>query len=296
MLLPPSIDNFVSEDHFARVVDTIVEELDTKKIEQKYSEVGRKGYHPKDLIKVLFYGYSKGERSSRKLDEKCQSDLAYMYLTVMLKPDFRTISDFRKNNIQELKRYFKDIVLICFQLGMTKLGTISIDGAKIKANASVKKTKNKEQIEEEEKVLAEEIEKILKEAEEIDKKEDKEHGKNRGDEIPEELKNKELLKKRLQEAKKSLEEEGGKKINLTDKDAKFMKERHGVIRTNYNCQIAVTDEQIIVAQDVVTEENDMKQLKPMVEQTSSNLSSPVEKVRADANYGTYDNIEYLNEI
>lgn len=293
MLLPPCIEDFVPKYHLARVIDTIVAELDTSKIEDKYSHLGRKGYYPKDLIKVIFYGYSKGERSSRKLEERCQTDTAYMYLTGMLTPDFRTISDFRKNNLEELKEYFKNIVRICHELEMIKVGIIFIDGSKIRANASVKRMKDKKKIEEMEKALEEEIEKILKEAEEIDEKEDKEFGNKRGDEIPKELENRKFLKKRLLEVKQKLEEEKVKKINLTDEDAKFMKERNGVIRTNYNCQLAVTEEQIIVAQDVVTDANDKHQLKPMVEQSGSNLSSPIKKVAADADYGTYENIEYL---
>jgi transposase len=142
-LLPPSIEDFVPEGHMARLVDEVVESLCTHEIEEKYSHLGRKAYEPKMLIKILFYGYSTGDRSSRKLARKCEMDLAYLYLGGMERPDFRTISDFRKNNLEALKGYFRDIVLFCRGAGLGRGQAVFIDGTKIRANAAAKRTKKK---------------------------------------------------------------------------------------------------------------------------------------------------------
>jgi transposase len=138
-LLPPSIEDFVPEGHMARMIDEVVEGLSTRRIEEKYSHLGRKAYEPKMLIKILFYGYFTGDMSSRKLARRCEMDLAYLYLSGMERPDFRTISNFRKNNLEELKRYFRDIVVFCREAGLGRGTAVFIDGTKIKANAAAKK-------------------------------------------------------------------------------------------------------------------------------------------------------------
>ena len=120
------------------------EQLDTSNIENKYSELGQNTYHPKILVKLLFYGYAIGERSGRMIARRIETDTAYIYLAQMYKPDFRTINDFRKNNIEELSRYFMDIVQLCKELSMVKIGQIHIDGTKIKANAANRLTKTKD--------------------------------------------------------------------------------------------------------------------------------------------------------
>ena len=99
MLLPASLHEYVPEGHLARLIHTVVEELDTTPIEMKYSDLGQHTYHPKILTKLLFYGYAVGERSGRKIARRCETDTAYMYLSQMYRPDFRTINDFRKNNL-----------------------------------------------------------------------------------------------------------------------------------------------------------------------------------------------------
>ena len=129
------------ESHLARLVDKVVEQLDTSAIENKYSELGQNTYHPKILIKLLFYGYAVGDRSGRKISCKSETDTAYMYLSQMYKPDFRTVNDFRKKNLTELSGYFVDIVRLCKELGLVSIGQINIDGTKIKANAANRRTK-----------------------------------------------------------------------------------------------------------------------------------------------------------
>jgi len=294
-LLPPSVEDFVPEGHMARLVDEVVEGLCTHEIEEKYSHLGRKAYEPKMLIKILFYGYSTGDRSSRKLARKCEMDLAYLYLSGMERPDFRTISDFRKNNLEKLKGYFRDIVLFCREAGLGRGRAVFIDGTKIRANAAAKRTKKKEKLDELIRETDAEIERIFREAKDVDEAEDREYGERRGDELPPELQKASDRRRRLDEAKKRLEAEGLKKVNVTDPDAKMMQERRGVIRPGYNGQCAVTGDGVIVAQDLVCEANDKNQLKPMVEQSQEILQGAVEQVIADAGYGTYENLEYLKK-
>ena len=293
-LLPLSINDFIPANHMARMIDELAERLDTKPIEDKYSRLGRKGYAPRMLIRLLFYGYSTGERSSRKIAGKCETDLAYMYLSGMDKPDFRTISDFRKNNIAELKSYFRDVVLFCHEAGLGRGAALFIDGTKIRANASAKKSVKKEKLDELINELDRSISDVFQEADDIDDIEDREFGDARGDELPPELRDPVERRKRLDEIKKKLDAEKAKKINLTDPDAKLMKERHGVIRPCYNCQVAVSEDGLILAQDAVCETNDTGQLESMTE-AALKLFPEKNKVVADAGYGTYDNLEYLKK-
>ena len=130
------IGELIPHDHLCRMVKEVVFSLDTEPIEAKYSFLGQNSYHPKLLLSVLFYGYATGVRSSRKLSEKCISDHMYIYLMQCYRPDYRTISDFRKNNTREIERYFVDIVRIFSELGYKNVGKIYLDGTKIKGNAS----------------------------------------------------------------------------------------------------------------------------------------------------------------
>ena len=293
-LLPPSVEDFIPAGHLARLVDEVVSKLDLDPIEQKYSYLGRKGYAPSVLVKIIFYGYAIGERSSRVLARRCETDLAYMFLAEMERPDFRTISDFRKNNLAELKALFRDIVVLCQKMGLGCGGRLFIDGSKILANAAAKRTKDEKKLNEYRVELQKAIDDAFAEAERVDEEEDREYGDRRGDELPEELRKKADRLRKIDEAIRRLKEEGEKSINLTDPDAKKMKTRGG-IRPGYKAQAVVTGDGVIVAQDVVCEANDLNQLKPMTELAETVLTEPLSKVIADGGYGTYDNLGYLKE-
>jgi len=213
-LLPPNLEDYVPEGHMTRLIYEIVEGLDTSQIESKYSELGQNTYHPKILLKLLFYGYATGVRSGRKIAARCESDTAYMYLSEMYRPDFRTINDFRKNNLKEIEGYFVEIIRLCKELGMIKIGEISIDGTKMKANASAMKTLALASYQEWLNNIEQEIKEILKEAEETDQREDSIYGKNRGDELPEGIRVKEALKTKIKEVLTKFKNEE-EKINLT---------------------------------------------------------------------------------
>ena len=244
------------------------------------------------MIKLLFYGYAIGERSGRKIASKCETDTAYIYLSQMYKPDFRTINDFRKNNIVELSKYFVDILRMCKELGLISVGQMNIDGTKIKANAANRRTKTKEGYERWLKRIDAKIKKILEEAEATDTREDELYQDKRGDELPEEINTQKKLKAKIKKVMEKFKNEK-EKINLTDPDAKFMKDGRYRIDTSYNCQASLSKEQIMLSSEVITQASDRKALEQMVETSESNLAQPVKEIAADAEYSSYDNYEYL---
>ena len=294
MLFPSSIRDYVPKGHFARFINKVVEQLDTTGIEDKYSGLGQNTYHPKILVKLLFYGYAIGERSGRMIARRTETDTAYIYLAQMHKPDFRTINDFRKNNTKELSGYFVDIVRLCKDMGLIKIGQINIDGSKIKANAANRLTKNKDDYEKWLEKIDKKIKDILQEAGQADAEEDALYGDKRGDELPEDINTEEKLKRKLEKVMERFKQDK-QKINLTDPDARFMKAGDGRISAGYNAQLAVTENQIIVASEVITDSNDRFALKPMVEAAQEALEEPVTEIAADSGYASYDNYEYLSK-
>ena len=311
LLLPLRLEDYLDDKHPAKLVCSICDRLDLSKIEAKYKVLGQHAYDPRMMVSLLFYGYAIGIRSSRKISKACEDRFDFAYISQKLKPSHDRISDFRKGNLEELKELFKEIVLIGANLGLVKLGNIkvSIDGTKIRANASPKLTKDEKSL----KKLLEEtrnkIDRIFAEAEEIDELEDEEYGSGRrGDELPKKLQSRISREKAIEDALKELQKQKQEmkdgvmeekrreltrselkkiekmKINVTDQDARYMKEREGVIRPNYNCQISVDEEeQFIVANDVTTECNDQHQLIPMLLKTEENIGPP-DKVKADNGY------------
>jgi len=120
-LLPTYTSDLIDEDHPARVMSAIVDTLDLSPLYSKYSWEGGETYHPKSMLKVLFYGYSHGTRSSRKISQACRENFVCMYLASGIRPDFRTINLFRKNHFDILKDIFKQVVKLCYQLEMISL-------------------------------------------------------------------------------------------------------------------------------------------------------------------------------
>ncbi len=326
LLMPRKIENYLEDNHLVKLICAICVNLDLSKIEAKYKVNGQNGYDPHMMVSLLFYGYSIGVRSSRKISKGCEERIDFMYITQGLTPSHDRISDFRKDNLEELKEIFKEIVLIGATLGLVNIGNIkcSIDGSKVKANASAKLTKDEEGLKKLLDKTQKEIDELFKEVKEIDEIEDKKYGKKkRGDELPKKLQSKmsretaikkalKTLQERKKEARTKLEKKTMKekerkptekelekiekmKINTTDNDAKFMKERNGVIKPNYNCQISVEEKnQFIVANDVTTECNDKHQLVPMTEKTKENIGQP-KNIKADNGYHSQAQLEKIVE-
>ena len=294
-LLPPSLEEFVGQKHSARIISDVVDRIDISSITNSYNGGGSTAYHPAMMLKILIYAYSRGIYSSRRMESELESDTAFMYLSGMQRPDFRTICLFRSQHADAISQIFIEVVRLCASLGMVGLGHIAFDGTKLKANASVRQTREKESLEKEMGKVKEEIDKLLKRAEEVDASEDFLYGEdNDGSGIPEEIKDKAYRLKRLEEAMELLEKEKLNKVNVTDTDARLMKDSKKVIQPGYNGQIGVdAKEQVIVAADVTQEATDHHQLEPMVEQAEENLGKLPEQVSADAGYSSYDNLEYV---
>ena len=327
-LLPPSLTDWLPEDHLAWFVLDAVEQIDLSQFYKKYRSdgVGNSAFNPSMMVGLLIYAYCTGERSSRRIEKYCQTDVAYKVITANQYPDHSTISRFRKDNESHLKKLFLEILRLCAEAGLVKLGKVSLDGTKIKANASLAANRTLNNLERE-------IDKMLSEAAARDAEEDKAFGPDkRGDEMPEDLRDRNSRINRLKACKERLEQEraqaqksqqdkidrrkskekstgkkprgrrpklpeeaGNKeaKANVTDPDSRIMKTRKGYVQA-LNGQAVVTEEQIIVAEDVTQEENDKQQLHPMLDQTESNrqavgIKEETGVALADAGYCSDDN-------
>jgi len=294
-LLPPSVEDFVPENHLSRIVKEVVETIDTNSIETAYSHLGQKSYSPKLLLRLLFYGYAIGIRSGRKIATACESDTAFMFLANMYKPDFRTINDFRKDNILFIHDAFVQIVRLCQSIGMCQVGTLTIDGTKIKANASGVNSKTKKEYQQWLEKINKEIKDILQEADKKDQDEDDKHGDTRGNEVPKELSDKNKLKAKIEKALSSFKTDGSKeRVNLHDTEAKFIK-GNGRIVTNYNCQAAISEDDIIVCAYADNNPSDRTETVRVVQRTEANTNREVKVILADSGYATYDNYEHLED-
>ena len=209
LLLPPSIQEWLPEHHLARFVSEVMDELDLSAIEERYTEErGYPPYHPRMMVKVLVYGYCTGTYASRRLTAKLIDDVAYRYLAAGNQPDFRTISDFRKEHGAALSGLFQQVLKLCRKAGLVKLGRVAIDGTKVKANASKHKAMSYGRMVEKERDLKREVAEMLARAEAADREDDERYGADRsGDELPEELQRRESRLKKIREAKAALEAE-----------------------------------------------------------------------------------------
>jgi transposase len=207
-LLPPSVEDFVPAGHLAHFVrDTVRETLDLSSILSAYEEErGYPPYHPAMMTALLLYGYSQGIYSSRRLAKACEERVDVMAVTGMSRPDFRTISDFRKRHLKALSGLFVQVLELCRAAGLVKLGHVALDGTKIKANASKHKAMSYGRMGAAEEKLAAEVADWMAKAQAADASEDGEHGADRrGDEMPDWVANKQKRLAKIREAKAALE-------------------------------------------------------------------------------------------
>ena len=329
-LMPPSIADWLAPEHLAWFVIDAVASMDLAPFYGKYrtNGQGNAAWHPKMMVTLLVYAYCQGERSSRKIETLCEENVAYRVITGNEKPDHCSISRFRKDNATAMKGLFIEILRLCAEAGLMKVGKVNLDGTKMKANASLSANRT-------EKALAEAIEKMLSEAEAKDAEEDEAFGKDkRGDELPKDLRCRQDRLARLAEAKERLqrerldaeaaqhkklaqrerrEAETGKKTrgrppksvndvravqekrkaNATAPETRIMKTRSGYVQ-GFNAQAACTDAQVIVAADVTDRENDQGQYHPMMEQAQANAMAVLEADESKIKLGRAD-AGYCNE-
>jgi transposase len=211
LLLPPSLHDWLPENHLARFLVDVVETLDLSAIHASYDAGdgrGQSAYAPAMMVRVLLYGYSTGTYSSRKIQSKTFEDVAFRFLSADEHPDHSTLAEFRKRHLQALAELFTQAVQLCQKAGLVKLGHVAIDGTKLQGNASKHKAMSYGRMGEAETRLKDEIDALLKRAEDEDAAEDEKYGKGRsGDNLPAELARRESRLSKLQEAKQALEAE-----------------------------------------------------------------------------------------
>jgi transposase len=324
-LLPPSLNEWVSENSLPRFVSDLVDALNEQgRLESFYANYredgwGRAAYHPCLMIKVIVYGYAVGVRSSRKLEEALERDVGFRFLAANQKPNFRTLSEFRKENLDALSGLFIEVLELSKSAGLVDLGVVALDGRKLPGNAAPKHNRNREQLE---KLVQE----ILQEAQETDEREDALFGKeNNGRELPPELQTREGRLKRIREAiaqadakKKAVEESQAERVqvwdeqrkqgkargrkpseqprqlplkraeeyrvNPTDPESRPLKTRRGWIQ-GYNGQAMVEcSHQIIVAYDLTAEADDRAHLDTMLQRCEALAGRRPDKCLGDAGY------------
>jgi transposase len=335
LLLPPSLREWLPEDHLAWFIMDAVEALDIDELLDSYRMCGKGElpYHPRMMLRVLVYAYATGVFSSRKIEAQLRDSVAFRVLSGNQVPSFRSISRFRLRHLEQFSQLFAQVVKTAAESGLAKIGTLAVDGSKLKANASKHKAMSYKRMKEEEARLEREIAAIMKLAQDQDAEEDVEFGSDfRGDELPEELRRRETRLQKIREARARLEKRkaeeaaaadeakkakaerdgreppkerpGARKHpkgepkpkdqeNFTDPDSRIMKTSKGFEQC-YNAQIAVDgDSGLIVGNLVNNCASDAGQLIPAIEAAMENTGLPAQEVLADAGYRREDDLEAL---
>jgi transposase len=304
-LLPPSVLDFVPPDHLSHFVrDTVRESLDLRAIMDAYSEErGYPPYHPTMMTALLLYSYCQGIYSSRRMAKGCVERLDFMAVTGLNQPDFRTISDFRKRHLKALSGLFVQVLKLCRQAGLAKLGHVALDGTKVKANASKHKSMSYERLNKKEAELRREVAEWFQKADAVDRAEDREEAQSGPAGMPEWVANKQARLERIREAKAALEAEAIAKgesqpkpkaqYNFTDPESEIMKGADGFVQA-YNAQAIVdADSQVIVAQDLSDRPTDVTLLGDLVGQIKTNTGRQATELSADAGYCSEGNLAIL---
>ena len=328
-LLPPSLQDWLPEKHLARFVVDIVDQLDLSRLVNHYGGGGKAPYHPALLLGLLFYGYATGVFSSRKLEQATHDSVAFRFITGDTHPDHDTIATFRKRFLPELEGLFVQMLVVAKEMGLFKLGKVSLDGTKIKANASQHKALSWGYAKQLEEQLRREVQALLRRAEQVDAEEEPEF------DIPDELARREDRLAAIKKAKEEIERrararfegeqaeyeaklkkrrdqeaETGKKargrepkqpeagpreqdqVNLTDKESRIMPSTEGFVQA-YNAQAAVDlDSYLIVENHLTQQSNDKQEVKPTLAglQVAEAHLGQVEGLLADAGYFSADNV------
>jgi transposase len=323
LLLPPSLRDWLPDDHLAWFVLDAVDEIDLSAFYAAYREDGwgRAAFDPQMMVALLLYAYAVGERSSRGIERRCREDVAFRVLTANQIPDHATIARFRARHEQALAGTFTQVLALCAQAGLVSVGVVALDGSLLSGSASPQATRSYASI-------REEVERMLAEAAQADAAEDERLGEARGDELPAELCDARSRRERLRRCKQRLEQEqadeqaaheenlawraawerehgrrlagrkptppdpaalAARKINATDPDTRLMKRAGGRSVQGYNVQVVASPEQVIIAAQVTRSHNDADQLEPMVAKANDTLreagiEEPIGIVLADGGY------------
>ncbi len=318
-LLPPSIEEYVAEDAPVRAYDAFVEVLDFDKLGIRIDpdRVGNSSYDPRAMLKLLVYGYSYGVRSSRKLERETHYNMSFMWLIGGLKPDHKTIAEFRRNNKSALKEVLKQCARLCIRLDLIAGNTLFVDGSKMRANASIKNSWTKKRCEKVLSRLDERIEEILSECDRADESESDQPSHVA---MKKDFKGAEALRSKVRDIlielkgscdgeDKECGEQGNNKpdgekrnagkdrknsINTTDPDCVRVKGRQGS-HAGYNAQIVVDEKNgLIVSGDVVAESNDLARFAEQIGLAHETLGGKCEVACADSGYANAEDLEKVD--
>jgi len=280
-LLPPVIEDYVGHSDPVRAYDAIIEALDIEELGLiiDSSQVGNPAYDPKTMLKLLVYGYSYGWRSSRKLERACYHNLSFIWLMGGLKPDHKTIANFRKDNQELAVKVLKQTARLCIKLDLIEGNCLFTDSTKVRGAASISETRTRQGWEEKLKEIDQSIERLLRECNEIDQIE-------AGSlvEMQQELQDKQKLQHKIKGLLEQMDIEKRQKINGTDTDCVNFKGRQGN-HAGYSAHITVDEKNgLIVSADVISENNDYNQFSSQIEQAIDTLGRPCQTAVADAGY------------
>ena len=303
-LMPPSLTDWLPEDHLAWFVVDAVDQMDLRPLYERYREDGwgAAAFDPRMMVALLLYAYCMGERSSRRIERRCREDVAFRVICANHVPDHTTIARFRQNHEASLAACFTEVLRLCGAAGLLRVGVVALDGTKMEADASLHANRSLPQIEQE-------VTTMLAEAARADAEDDARFGSARGDELPSALRDRRSRIARLAQCRARLEREhadretiyqqklarrvvmeaergkplkgrkpkierprspSSAKANVTDPDSRVMRGSRGLIQ-GYNAQAVVTSDHIVVASAVTFQANDRRLLRPMVERAQTNL-------------------------
>lgn len=292
-LFPQSVEEYVAADDPVRAYDAFVEALDFHKlgIELDRHKVGNAEYDPKSMAKLLVYGYSYGVKSSRKLERECHHNLSFIWLMGGLKPDHKTIAEFRRKNKKALKNILRHCAQICIKLDLIAGNVLFVDGTKIRANAARHRTHDRTYYE---KLLVDidrRIAKLLTECESIDQQE---QGTGSYVAMDKELAKEQNLKDRIKRVLATFQGNNGEKINQTDPDCAMMHSVQGS-HADYNVQ-SVTDDKygLIVHADAVKDTSDVNQFSCQIDQATEVLEELCDVACADAGYADTEELQKID--
>ena len=286
-LLPPSVREVLGEGHLCFFVHAAVEKLDLREFESRYREEGHPAYHPALLLKVWLYAYALGVTSSRRLEQRIREDLAFRYLAGGAQPDYWALNEFRKQHGRALNDAFTQVVELGRSLGMGKLGQVAIDSTRIAANAAADSAETIEKLRAERAKIRRRIRRWQRQCETQDPNE------GAGMEVAHQAL--EELSQRLQQIPvrmERLKKAGVNKLSRTDADSRFLRERKGFV-LGYTATIAVSEDHLIVAQQVSQASNDNGLLVPMLEAVERECRHRPGQALADSGFFSQENLEEL---
>lgn len=291
IIFPESVDDYVDENNPVRFIDVFIDGLNLLELgftHSTTSKTGRKPFNPADLLKLYIYGYLNKTRSSRRLEKLTHQNIEVMWLMRKLKPDFKTIADFRKDNRKALKKVFREFVLLCKSMDLFGCELIAIDGSKFSAVNHNDRNYTKDKLKNLLKQINEQIDTYLAQLEQADEAESEIKEVN-SNELQEKINHLKQRQTKLDQLQEQLETSGESQISLTDADSRMMKSNKGS-DVSYNVQIATdAKHKLIVDLEVTNDINDMNQLSNMAIKAKNILD--VDKINATADTGYHNESE-----